>query len=105
MFHCILSYNMIEEKCDQLINPPRFKLENYYLISPDIDECASSPSPCDQGCSNSVGSYTCSCVSGFRLGSNGKTCNGKRNLNHPTLLCIAEVTAYFFCERLGCSIH
>ena len=33
---------------------------------------------CDQGCSNSVGNYTCSCVSGFRLDTNGKTCNGKR---------------------------
>ena len=79
LFHCLLSCNIIEERCDQLIIPSGLKLGNSYFISPDIDECASSPSPCDQGCSNSAGSYTCSCVPGFRLDNNGKICRGKRN--------------------------
>ncbi|XP_078357327.1 uncharacterized protein LOC144642207 isoform X3 [Oculina patagonica] len=32
------------------------------------------PADCDQTCSNTPGSYTCSCVSGYRLDSDGKSC-------------------------------
>lgn len=35
------------------------------------------PSDCDQICSNTYGSYTCSCVNGYQLAPNGKSCLGE----------------------------
>ncbi|KAJ7383305.1 hypothetical protein OS493_029271 [Desmophyllum pertusum] len=33
------------------------------------------PSDCDQICSNTIGSYTCSCISGYQLALDGKSCS------------------------------
>jgi hypothetical protein len=41
----------------------------------DIDECSISNGNCDQNCNNTIGSYYCSCVNGYRLNTNNKTCN------------------------------
>ena len=46
-----------------------------YVI-PDIDECALGTHGCDQTCTNTPGSYTCSCRSGYTLDRNGAACNG-----------------------------
>lgn len=43
----------------------------------DIDECGEKKNLCNQTCSNSVGSYNCSCESGYRLAKDGISCNGK----------------------------
>ncbi|CAH1781847.1 unnamed protein product [Owenia fusiformis] len=40
----------------------------------DVDECTRDNGGCDQVCRNTVGSYICSCESGFRLASDGHTC-------------------------------
>jgi len=40
----------------------------------DVDECLASSGGCDQQCSNSVGSFECSCTEGFTLDSNGRSC-------------------------------
>ena len=47
----------------------------------DIDECSSDPSPCDENadCTNSDGSYSCTCKQGFA--GNGTVCNGMRELS------------------------
>ena len=42
----------------------------------DIDECALGTHNCAHSCSNSLGSYTCSCRDGFELGQDGRTCKG-----------------------------
>ena len=42
--------------------------------SADIDECATSY-PCDHNCSNAFGSFSCSCIEGFQLQTNGRTCS------------------------------
>jgi fibulin 1/2 len=42
----------------------------------DVDECREEIDGCGQTCSNTVGSYTCSCRTGYRLASDGLTCNG-----------------------------
>ena len=42
----------------------------------DVDECASGVSRCTQTCLNTIGSYTCSCTTGYRLDRDGYTCNG-----------------------------
>ena len=43
----------------------------------DIDECFEESDECNQACTNSVGSYICSCNSGYQLAANQKTCVGK----------------------------
>ena len=45
----------------------------------DIDECLEDIDGCGQRCSNTVGSYTCNCNSGYRLDSDRHTCNGNKN--------------------------
>jgi hypothetical protein len=50
-----------------------------YFIScayTDIDECTADTDGCGQVCTNTDGSFTCSCNSGYTLDSNGRTCNG-----------------------------
>ena len=43
----------------------------------DINECSANTDNCAQTCSNTVGSFTCGCNSGFTLDSNGRTCSGE----------------------------
>lgn len=45
----------------------------YFNLSSDIDEC-SNTIICGQVCRNTVGSYVCSCVSGYTLGPDNMTC-------------------------------
>ena len=43
----------------------------------DIDECAGGTHNCQQLCNNTVGSYACSCNSGYRIASNSRNCIGQ----------------------------
>ena len=43
----------------------------------DVDECATDNGGCAQTCTNTVGSFVCSCQSGYTLASNGLTCDGE----------------------------
>ena len=54
-------------------------IQTLYL---DIDECSSGNglSPCQQTCTNTIGSYNCGCISGYALQSNGYNCSGKHVL-------------------------
>ena len=47
----------------------------YWLQLTDINECNSGSSDCEQVCTNTVGSFTCSCNTGYSLAS-GKFCRG-----------------------------
>merc|ERR1712223_1928473 len=40
----------------------------------DVNECLQRPGPCEHECTNSWGSYACSCPQGYVLNSDGKTC-------------------------------
>ena len=53
-----------------------FQLVLFFL---DIDECSASPSVCDinANCSNTRGSYYCTCKPG--LTGDGKNCQGRGN--------------------------
>ena len=55
---------------------------NYVSISfvphVDINECATGNGGCAQTCTNTIGSYQCSCGTGYALNSNGRVCDGKR---------------------------
>ena len=46
------------------------------FISIDIDECSEGTSGCAQSCTNTVGSYDCSCGTGFLLASDEHGCEG-----------------------------
>ena len=45
------------------------------FLCPDIDECESSPCDVNATCTNTPGSYSCSCNDGYS--GNGTTCNSK----------------------------
>lgn len=66
---------------DAMVNTSNQTIKNFnanfdLIIHSDINECNENIDACDHLCSNTVGSYTCSCRSGYRLASNGLTCNG-----------------------------
>ena len=43
----------------------------------DRDECSLNTDHCEHNCINSVGSYTCTCDSGYELASDGLHCSGR----------------------------
>jgi len=45
-----------------------------YILCIDIDEC--DESTCDHNCTNTDGSFICSCYNGYVLDDNGSSCNG-----------------------------
>ena len=51
------------------------KFQAVQFIIADIDECARGIDSCNQTCTNEIGSYSCSCGSGYRLSSDGHGCN------------------------------
>ena len=52
------------------------KINMTYNTIVDIDECDRF-SPCDQVCINSVGSFMCSCESGYELEEDMRICTGR----------------------------
>ena len=63
------------------------------IIFVDINECSSNIDGCDHNCHNTMGSYYCTCNTGYRLDSNMRSCHGNlinhqliENLNLCTLL-------------------
>ena len=50
---------------------------NVIIFFSDIDECADLTNTCEHTCTNTEGSYTCGCESGYVLHDNGKSCSGK----------------------------
>ena len=62
--------------CDGKVkNCGQFSL-NLFFDPADIDECTEGTDRCDQNCHNNVGSYSCTCNSGYRLNINGYGCDG-----------------------------
>ena len=53
---------------------------NVIIIIPDVDECLDDP--CSQLCNNTEGSFDCSCMSGYELLEDGRTCEGNK---YPSL--------------------
>lgn len=47
------------------------------VVSPDIDECTITNGGCDTHCSNSEGSYECSCSEGYALMPDKRSCAGQ----------------------------
>ena len=47
------------------------------LFIEDINECNTGNGNCSQVCSNTIGSYMCSCMTGYVLNADGRGCRGK----------------------------
>ena len=46
-------------------------------MNTDINECAEGTDRCDQTCTDTDGSYTCSCDAGYELANNNHQCDGE----------------------------
>ena len=55
-----------------------------YTFHSDIDECEERTDGCDHNCTNTDGSYYCTCMDGYELESDNHTCTGNDhdNLTH-----------------------
>ena len=51
------------------------------MIFLDIDECTEGSRQCTQNCSNTIGSYVCSCNEGFIIDVDRLTCDGELALS------------------------
>ena len=47
------------------------------IFHSDIDECVQGLAGCDQNCTNTAGSYYCTCMDGYELESDNQTCAGE----------------------------
>ena len=52
-------------------------VDELVVFSLDINECTLNISGCGQNCINTIGSYDCSCYSGYQLAVNIMSCSGK----------------------------
>ena len=53
---------------------------NFFL---DTDECSVNNGGCNQTCTNSQGSFKCSCGDGFNLASDKRMCIGMKIIFRP----------------------
>ncbi len=69
-------------KCDMLIMCQHFWItcewSFWNTCDLDIDECASTPSPCSYSCQNTRGGYHCLCPPGQKLLADRKSCAGSK---------------------------
>ena len=68
---------------------PVYSLCEFLNLSIDINECTMRTDNCEQNCTNTVGSYNCSCNAGFSLNSNGRNCTG---ISVHEYICIVNFT-------------
>ncbi|CAI8023734.1 Signal peptide, CUB and EGF-like domain-containing protein 1 [Geodia barretti] len=69
--------DLIKRAKGRPFNCPECRREKHRLqaITPrDINECATANGNCAQMCTNTPGSHTCSCHSGYRLNNDGRSC-------------------------------
>ena len=52
----------------------------------DVDECSLGSHLCNQLCHNTNGNYRCSCREGYKLGADGRTCEGAVSMTFSLLI-------------------
>lgn len=52
-----------------------FKNILIFIILLDFDECLINNGGCGQGCVNTIGSYYCTCIHGYSLDEDERTCH------------------------------
>lgn len=74
----------VKPKCDRNVFETNMISDMFLILTTDIDECANpEANDCETNavCNNTEGSYSCSCVSGYK--GDGKNCTGNCCLNVP----------------------
>ena len=54
----------------------KYATNNVINSTTDFNECVTNNGNCGQICTNTVGSFTCSCYSGYMLNADARTCSG-----------------------------
>jgi hypothetical protein len=62
----------------------------------DINECTTNNGGCSNNCTNTIGSYFCSCPLGFQLQSDQRTCKSKLSFPCQYLKKEFYFKCYFF---------
>ena len=62
----------------------------------DVDECGVGNGGCDQICTNSEGSFACSCHPGYIWNANGEHCAGEIWTGAWVLFCLFSMRVYIF---------
>ncbi len=70
---------------------------DFQSLHSDIDECSSNSNGCQMLCINTIGSFNCSCESGYKLIDDGFHCQGIALYIHYTLLKMGRIQ-----HTLGC---
>ena len=71
-YHHLVAYHAI-----YLLYIPVTRDLKILCSSIDINECTTSNGGCEHSCTNTIGSFTCSCATGYQLDENGLNCNGE----------------------------
>ena len=97
----ILLRGSLKIKVDYLRNVSRFvSSSGYYApfslnaLSTPMDFLFHVPADCHQICTNTPGSYSCSCFGGYQLSSDGKSCLGEslgKTLVIPIAVCCRSI--------------
>lgn len=67
------------------------------ILAVDIDECRENTDGCVQICSNTIGSYACSCNSGYRLATDRHACNG--TLSNGIHILLIDAWVFLMCRN------
>ena len=68
------------------------KTLSLFLWFSDIDECSTNNGGCGDNCTNTVGSFTCSCLPGYTLNSaDHKTCDGTYALDFAVSRTVSQL--------------
>ena len=69
---------------------------SFYIFSGgggDVNECATNNGGCAHICTNTEGSFVCSCRAGFVLAGDGRGCNGEQAYYTHSVLHVSRLTA------------
>ena len=66
-----------EHSCEGNRDDPFYNSCTTIMYSVDINECSNSNGGCQHNCTNTIGSYYCSCAAGYSLDGNGHSCSSK----------------------------
>ena len=75
LFSCTAS--RIDPTTSSSMSTSYYARSSSYVLPAPLDFQLHLRANCAQVCTNTPGSYSCSCVSGYRLASDGKSCLGK----------------------------